>query len=56
MYNEEFSPCKVNLSLRITSIRDDGFHDLVSLFYKIRKVERLTISEITSNNVKDDIV
>ena len=56
MYKEEFSPCKVNLSLRITSIRDDGFHDLVSLFYKIRKVERLTISEITSNNVKDDII
>ncbi|XP_050246212.1 4-diphosphocytidyl-2-C-methyl-D-erythritol kinase, chloroplastic-like isoform X2 [Quercus robur] len=28
-----FSPCKVNVFLRITNKREDGFHDLASLFH-----------------------
>lgn len=30
-----FSPCKVNVFLRITRKREDGFHDLASLFHVI---------------------
>ncbi|KAG5517283.1 hypothetical protein RHGRI_037888 [Rhododendron griersonianum] len=30
-----FSPCKINVFLRITSKREDGFHDLASLFHSI---------------------
>ncbi|MQM13734.1 hypothetical protein Taro_046660 [Colocasia esculenta] len=30
-----FSPCKVNVFLRITGKREDGFHDLASLFHVI---------------------
>ncbi|XP_031496170.1 4-diphosphocytidyl-2-C-methyl-D-erythritol kinase, chloroplastic [Nymphaea colorata] len=30
-----FSPCKINVFLRITSRRDDGYHDLASLFHVI---------------------
>ncbi|GAB2257259.1 hypothetical protein Droror1_Dr00023318 [Drosera rotundifolia] len=30
-----FSPCKVNVFLRITRKRDDGYHDLASLFHVI---------------------
>ena len=28
---KKFSPCKVNLMLAITGVREDGFHDLISL-------------------------
>nr|GLL43285.1 4-diphosphocytidyl-2-C-methyl-D-erythritol kinase, chloroplastic/chromoplastic [Ipomoea trifida] len=31
-----FSPCKVNIFLRITGRREDGFHDLASLFHIIK--------------------
>lgn len=30
-----FSPCKINAFLRITNKREDGFHDLASLFHVI---------------------
>ncbi|WCJ20560.1 4-diphosphocytidyl-2-C-methyl-D-erythritol kinase chloroplastic [Euphorbia peplus] len=30
-----FSPCKINVFLRITNKRDDGYHDLASLFHVI---------------------
>ncbi|XP_038718670.1 4-diphosphocytidyl-2-C-methyl-D-erythritol kinase, chloroplastic/chromoplastic-like [Tripterygium wilfordii] len=30
-----FSPCKINVFLRITSKREDGYHDLASLFHVI---------------------
>ncbi|KAM5584789.1 4-diphosphocytidyl-2-C-methyl-D-erythritol kinase, chloroplastic [Rosa sericea] len=30
-----FSPCKINVFLRITNKREDGFHDLASLFHVI---------------------
>lgn len=56
MQSELFSPCKLNLSLRITSVRPDGFHDLVSLFFRVPEVERLTIRELGGNNVNDNII
>lgn len=56
MYSELFSPCKLNMSLRITSVRPDGFHDLVSLFFRVPQVERLTIKELGGNNVNDNII
>lgn len=28
-----FSPCKINVFLRITNKREDGYHDLASLFH-----------------------
>ncbi|XP_058079052.1 4-diphosphocytidyl-2-C-methyl-D-erythritol kinase, chloroplastic-like isoform X3 [Magnolia sinica] len=31
-----FSPCKINVFLRITRKREDGFHDLASLFHIIK--------------------
>ncbi|CAI0548627.1 unnamed protein product [Linum tenue] len=31
-----FSPCKINVFLRITSKRADGYHDLASLFHIIK--------------------
>ncbi|GKU93550.1 hypothetical protein SLEP1_g7140 [Rubroshorea leprosula] len=30
-----FSPCKINVFLRITNKREDGYHDLASLFHAI---------------------
>ncbi|KAH1130496.1 hypothetical protein J1N35_001874 [Gossypium stocksii] len=30
-----FSPCKINVFLRITNKREDGYHDLASLFHTI---------------------
>ncbi|OMO51161.1 4-diphosphocytidyl-2C-methyl-D-erythritol kinase [Corchorus capsularis] len=30
-----FSPCKVNVFLRITNKREDGYHDLASLFHTV---------------------
>ncbi|KAL4302143.1 hypothetical protein GQ457_10G007010 [Hibiscus cannabinus] len=30
-----FSPCKINVFLRITSKREDGYHDLASLFHTV---------------------
>ncbi|XP_061351784.1 4-diphosphocytidyl-2-C-methyl-D-erythritol kinase, chloroplastic isoform X2 [Gastrolobium bilobum] len=31
-----FSPCKINVFLRITNKREDGYHDLASLFHIIK--------------------
>ncbi len=37
------SPIKINLTLRILSRRSDGYHEIYSLFWQKRAVERLTI-------------
>lgn len=39
-----FSPCKVNLFLRITGKRADGFHDLASLFHVISLGDKMKFS------------
>lgn len=50
------SPCKINLSLRITSKRNDGFHDIHSLFLKIPSIEMLTINKRNIKNVNDIVI
>ncbi|KAL8159401.1 hypothetical protein V2J09_000938 [Rumex salicifolius] len=39
-----FSPCKVNVFLRITGKRDDGYHDLASLFHVISLGDKIKFS------------
>lgn len=39
-----FSPCKINLFLRIIRKREDGFHDLASLFQAVGFGDTLTLS------------
>ncbi|KAL1827930.1 hypothetical protein ACET3Z_006342 [Daucus carota] len=39
-----FSPCKINVFLRITSKRKDGFHDLASLFHVISLGDKIKFS------------
>ncbi|KAK6925498.1 GHMP kinase N-terminal domain [Dillenia turbinata] len=39
-----FSPCKINVFLRITSKREDGFHDLASLFHVISLGDKIKFS------------
>lgn len=44
-----FSPCKINVFLRITSKREDGFHDLASLFHVISLGDKIKFSLSPSN-------
>nr|AQZ26750.1 4-diphosphocytidyl-2-C-methyl-D-erythritol kinase [Eucommia ulmoides] len=39
-----FSPCKINVFLRITGKREDGFHDLASLFHVISLGDKVKFS------------
>lgn len=39
-----FSPCKVNVFLRITGKREDGFHELASLFHVISLGDKIKFS------------
>ncbi|KAI7725547.1 hypothetical protein M8C21_018763 [Ambrosia artemisiifolia] len=39
-----FSPCKINVFLRITDKRPDGFHDLASLFHVISLGDKIKFS------------
>ncbi|KAL5537354.1 hypothetical protein UlMin_045778 [Ulmus minor] len=39
-----FSPCKINVFLKITNKREDGFHDLASLFHVVNLVDILKFS------------
>ena len=41
-----FSPCKINLFLRIIRKRDDGFHDLASLFQAVGFGDTLELTAI----------
>ena len=49
------SAAKLNLTLRITGRRQDGYHELRSLFLALPSVESLTITPLYGHNVKDDI-
>jgi len=53
MYILKNSFAKVNITLRVTGIKNDGYHNICSLFYKINASEKLHIS---SSNVNHDIV
>ena len=44
-----FSPCKINLFLRIIRKREDGFHDLASLFQAVGFGDTLELKPIEDN-------
>ena len=45
MYFTQLSAAKLNLFLRVTNKRRDGYHDIVSLFLRLPAVETLSISK-----------
>ena len=47
------SAAKLNLTLRITGRRPDGYHDLRSLFFRLPGLESLTITFMYAHNVND---
>jgi len=47
-----FSPCKINLFLRIIRKRDDGFHDLASLFQAIGFGDTLELSPLHEDDTE----
>lgn len=51
-------PCrlKLNLTLRITDRRNDGFHNLCSLFLALKGPETLTLTPLKRDNVRDSLV
>lgn len=51
---ELFSPCKINLFLRIIRKREDGFHDLASLFQAIGFGDTLELGPLEEEGVKAD--
>lgn len=48
-----FSPSKINLFLRITARRPDGFHDLASLFHVIDLGEKMTFEELEDDGTAE---
>lgn len=49
-----FSPCKINLFLRIIRKRPDGFHDLASLFQAIGFGDTLELSVLGDDAIQDE--
>lgn len=49
-----FSPCKINLFLRIIRKREDGFHDLASLFQTIGFGDMLHLSLLDEEGENND--
>ena len=49
-----FSPCKINLFLRIIRKREDGFHDLASLFQAIGFGDTLELTKLPADAVADE--
>jgi 4-diphosphocytidyl-2-C-methyl-D-erythritol kinase len=49
-----FSPCKINLFLRIIRKREDGFHDLASLFQAIGFGDTLELTPLEAGVDKDE--
>lgn len=47
-----FSPCKINVFLRITKKREDGYHDLASLFHAISLGDVIKFS-LSPSKLKD---
>jgi 4-diphosphocytidyl-2-C-methyl-D-erythritol kinase len=49
-----FSPCKINLFLRIIRKREDGFHDLASLFQAVGFGDTLELTPLSQETAKAD--
>jgi 4-diphosphocytidyl-2-C-methyl-D-erythritol kinase len=49
-----FSPCKINLFLRIIRKREDGFHDLASLFQAVGFGDTLELTPLDESAEEDD--
>jgi 4-diphosphocytidyl-2-C-methyl-D-erythritol kinase len=49
-----FSPCKINLFLRIIRKRPDGFHDLASLFQAVGFGDTLELTPLVESAEKDE--
>uniref|UniRef100_A0A7S4J8U2 4-(cytidine 5'-diphospho)-2-C-methyl-D-erythritol kinase n=1 Tax=Odontella aurita TaxID=265563 RepID=A0A7S4J8U2_9STRA len=49
-----FSPCKINLFLRIIRKRPDGFHDLASLFQTVGFGDTLYLTKLPDDEDDDD--
>ena len=49
-----FSPCKINLFLRIIRKREDGFHDLASLFQAVGFGDTLELTAIDDKDAGED--
>jgi 4-diphosphocytidyl-2-C-methyl-D-erythritol kinase len=47
------SPVKINLTLRVLSRRPDGYHEIISLFWKKKGIEGLTIQPHDNENIGD---
>lgn len=50
-----FSPCKINLFLRILRKRPDGYHDLASLFQAIGFGDTLELSLLSDDDATCDV-
>ncbi|HAH70104.1 MAG TPA: 4-diphosphocytidyl-2C-methyl-D-erythritol kinase, partial [Synergistaceae bacterium] len=46
-------PVKINLTLRVLSRRPDGYHEIISLFWKKKGIEGLTIQPHGNENIGD---
>lgn len=46
-------PIKINITLRVLSQRSDGYHDIISLFWKKKGIEGLTIQPNRNENIGD---
>lgn len=47
------SPIKINVTLRVLSKRPDGYHEIISLFWKKKGIEGLTIQPHDDENIGD---
>ncbi|MGI6443167.1 MAG: hypothetical protein GXZ13_01030 [Synergistaceae bacterium] len=55
MRQSVFCPIKFNLTLRVLAKKDDGYHEICSLFWKKKGLDRLTITDISDDNVCDKL-
>ena len=51
-----FSPAKVNLFLRVLRKREDGFHELASLFQAVDLGDTLSFAELGGGEGEDDVL
>ena len=52
---KKFSPCKINLMLAITGVRDDGFHNLISLVMPTKFGDWLTVEVLPESATSDEL-